>query len=602
MMLTYANGEEVCAGDIVIWLQQNSAFYQFDQPIMKVWNVAKTNDGEVVGVNLVPVDVEAPMMMLRGLIREHDPAPNAEVMQMKDVPNLYSITRWFIHPHQIQRCLGLIERIEFFIEQPSNHAQLIEQSIQQKAQQFRGIYSYYLAEMAQQARDFQRYIDLMRESAKSGYSPAMCQLGQELFIGRFLQKSLEGSFNWYREAAVKKDCIGLYELAGCYARAHGTAQDLDQSLKLLQQSVEEGCWGAALGLAAYYRFGWLNCFLVHSSYLNYGVVKDSAIHPKLAFQLYHHIITQAPETEKMVLANAYYQIAWMYQGGIGIAQDYEQCAQMYQKASDLGNIVATNNLADKYEHGLGVPQDLDMAVALYEQAAGQVVAADLSLGRMYVEGRGVAQDFEKAKAHLDVVLNARAEGIVEMQREAMSLLASCQLDSPFQTIERILADQRKYSDEQIREQISVVRNYFPLEQAESLHFKLYKLLAGRGDASAQYQLGYWYLKGFYTDINYEEAAYWIEKAAYKKDMYAETQIGYMYEKGLHYRKDLQVAEKWYNRALREVPESICPQFVEGSLNPQYLKMYESMNREALEGLGRIEAMKPKPSKWKFWKK
>ena len=122
----------------------------------------------------------------------------------------------------------------------------------------------------------------------------------------------------------------------------------------------------------------------------------------------------------------------MYQDGIGTKRDYEQCVYWYQKSADLGNPVAINNLADKYEHGLGVPLDLDMAIGLYQQVVGQVIAADLSLGRMYLEGRGVEQDFELARKYLNVVLDARIEGIDEMQAEAMQLIASFTEESPLQ--------------------------------------------------------------------------------------------------------------------------------------------------------------------------
>jgi hypothetical protein len=68
MSLQYKNGEEIREGDVVIWLNQNGEFYQFDQAIMKVWNVAKTNDGELVGINLMPPEAESPMQMLRALV------------------------------------------------------------------------------------------------------------------------------------------------------------------------------------------------------------------------------------------------------------------------------------------------------------------------------------------------------------------------------------------------------------------------------------------------------------------------------------------------------------------------------------------------------
>jgi hypothetical protein len=47
------------------------------------------------------------------------------------------------------------------------------------------------------------------------------------------------------------------------------------------------------------------------------VVSEHVIHSARAFYLYHRISSQAPETEKGVLANAYYHLGWMYQDGIG---------------------------------------------------------------------------------------------------------------------------------------------------------------------------------------------------------------------------------------------------------------------------------------------
>lgn len=602
MSLHYKSGEEIRAGDVVIWLNQSGEFYQFDQAIMKVWEVAKTNDGEVVGVNLMPPQAESPMQMLRALVRPEDPEPSSDIVKMKDVPGLYTITRWFLPIEQVSKSLGLIERIEYFSEHETGHGALILQLIRDKTEQYRGIYQYYLADQAYQEREFQLYIDFLRQSAQSGYTPAMCQLAQQLFIGGILQKSLEGSFNWYREAASKMDSIALYQLAGCYARGHGSEQDLQKSLQLLEQSSEQGCWAATLGLAAYYRFGWLTCFLVNSVYPNYGVVSEHVIHSARAFYLYHRIALQAPETEKGVLANAYYHLGWMYQDGIGTKRDYEQCVYWYQKSADLGNPVAINNLADKYEQGLGVPLDLDMAIGLYQQVVGQVIAADLSLGRMYLEGRGVEQDFELARKHLNVVLDARISGIDEMQAEAMQLIASFTEESPLQQAQHVLKNARDYSIDQINEQIRKIDSFLHMDEAKQLFFKLFLLNAQKGEASSQYQVGYWYLNGLYTEKSLEEAVYWIQKAADQKDQHAECKIGYLYEKGLYFNADLDVAQKWYERSLRKPCTSYTPEYIGEQLNPEYLKMYDRINNEALKGLVRIEEKRPKRSKWQFWKK
>lgn len=603
MTLNYVTGEEIRANDVVICLNQSGEFYQFDQPLMKIWDVAKTNDGEVVGVNLMPLSAESPMLMLRALKRPNEPEATSEPVSMKDVPGLYSITRWFLPLCNVSKCLGLVDRIEAFEEWQSGRRELIARSIQQKADLYRGIYQYYLADKAYQQREFQTYIDIVRKSAQSGYTPAMCQLGQQLFIGGILNKSLEGCFKWYREAAAKKDSIALYQLAGCYARGHGVEQDLAESLRLLEQSSYEGCWAATLGLAGYYRFGALKCFLVHPSYPNYGVITEHVIHPAKALYLYHRrIASQAPETERAPLANAYYHLAWMYQDGIGTAQDYEQAVYWYQKSSDLGNPIATNNLADKYEHGLGVPLNLDMAISLYQEVAGQVIAADLSLGRMYVEGRGLEQDFKKAKEHLNIVIDSRIEGIVEMQAEAMQLLEKITEDSPVQQAKQMLTNPNHYTVDDVNAQIRKIDSMLEIPEVKALFFKLYLLNARKGEVSSQSQVGDWYLRGLFTERNLEEAAYWIQKAADQKNYYAEYQMGYLYENGLFFNKNLNLAKKWYERALRAPSEMYHPEYINGQLNPEYLRHYQGMNSEALSGLVRIEEKIPKVSKWKFWKK
>ncbi len=86
MSLHYKSGEDIRAGDVVIWLNQSGEFYQFDQAIMKVWEVVKTNDGELVGVNLMPSQAESPMQMLRALVPPEDPELSSDIVKMGDVP------------------------------------------------------------------------------------------------------------------------------------------------------------------------------------------------------------------------------------------------------------------------------------------------------------------------------------------------------------------------------------------------------------------------------------------------------------------------------------------------------------------------------------
>lgn len=64
---------------------------------------------------------------------------------------------------------------------------------------------------------------------------------------------------------------------------------------------------------------------------------------------------------------------------------------------EQGDEVAQYNLAFMYEKGIGVVQDYQQAVFLYSMAAGQGNAdAQLNLGGMYDTGEGVDQDYAQA--------------------------------------------------------------------------------------------------------------------------------------------------------------------------------------------------------------
>jgi hypothetical protein len=69
----------------------------------------------------------------------------------------------------------------------------------------------------------------------------------------------------------------------------------------------------------------------------------------------------------------------------------------YSKAAEQGNALAQISLGAMYENGQGVAQDYQAAVAWYRKAAEQGNAdAQYNLGLKYVDGQGVAQDYQAA--------------------------------------------------------------------------------------------------------------------------------------------------------------------------------------------------------------
>jgi uncharacterized protein len=82
--------------------------------------------------------------------------------------------------------------------------------------------------------------------------------------------------------------------------------------------------------------------------------------------------------------------------------DVREAVKWYQKAAQGGEPDAQAELGHKYEHGEGVEQNLKLAAEWYRRAAEYV--PDLGgahqgrnqLGLLYLEGRGVPQDYVQA--------------------------------------------------------------------------------------------------------------------------------------------------------------------------------------------------------------
>ena len=101
-----------------------------------------------------------------------------------------------------------------------------------------------------------------------------------------------------------------------------------------------------------------------------------------------------------------------------------QAARWYRMAAEGGSSGAQYNLAILYERGLGLERDLAQAVAWYEKAAdGGEVAARRSLSALYARGVGIGRDLVKALMWLEMAAAGGLEGVDELRRalvESMS--------------------------------------------------------------------------------------------------------------------------------------------------------------------------------------
>ena len=98
-----------------------------------------------------------------------------------------------------------------------------------------------------------------------------------------------------------------------------------------------------------------------------------------------------------------------------------------------------------------------------------------------------------------------------------------------------------------------------LESAETAYlagnyetaFKEYLPLAEKGNALAQYNLGFMYGEGLGVTQDYAEALKWYHKAVAQGFAGAQTNLGFMYGEGLGVTQDDTEALKWYRKAAEQ---------------------------------------------------
>lgn len=104
---------------------------------------------------------------------------------------------------------------------------------------------------------------------------------------------------------------------------------------------------------------------------------------------YTEFLTAAKEGH----ADSQFNVALMYEQGIGIAKNEKEAVVWYDKSASQGNSAAQFNLGVLYENGRGTAIDFAKANEWYRKAAvqGDPLAIG-NLGMLYVRGQGVKEN------------------------------------------------------------------------------------------------------------------------------------------------------------------------------------------------------------------
>ena len=95
-------------------------------------------------------------------------------------------------------------------------------------------------------------------------------------------------------------------------------------------------------------------------------------------------------------ADAQFNLALMYEDGLGVPQDYKEAVRLYRLSAEQGDAKAQSNLGNNYALGEGVPQDYVSAHMWFNLSSSQGITNAVT-NRTIVEEEMSKQQIEKAQ-------------------------------------------------------------------------------------------------------------------------------------------------------------------------------------------------------------
>ncbi len=185
---------------------------------------------------------------------------------------------------------------------------------------------------------------------------------------------------------------------------------------------------------------------------------------------------------------------------------------VFRTGAAHGHTPSMRNLGLLYESGRGVAQNYAKAREWYEKAAAKGDAIAMSnLGGLYADGFGVAQDYAKAREWY------------EKAADKGNAIAMSNLGLLYESGQGVAQDYTKARE-------------------------WYEKAADKGDAIAMSNLGGLYADGRGVAQDYAKAREWYEKAADKGNAIAMNNLGFVYENGRGVAQDYAKAREWYEKA------------------------------------------------------
>ena len=382
-------------------------------------------------------------------------------------------------------------------------------------------------------RNISEAVRLYRLAAEKGYAPAQNALADIYFDGDAGETDLQKAIELYEEAAAQGNANAQYSLGMCYFTGDGVEKDMGKAWMLLTKAAHGG---------------------VESAYEPRAEVEELLTPQERA---------KWDEGRRMNPFSRQHSREdlrkWMYNNNYprGFAEPYSRNYDWRKMAADLGNAKALCDIGVDLIENPTDDDDWVRAFELFTRVAdlGEP-SAFFNVGKCLMEGIGVEVDKVRALSWFE---KARDSGYKSVQ----PLLADCYCDGI-----GCEADAEKA--------ISIYkRNLMTLEDRPKEAFlgvkcgrsekggvfycysrarRWVELLAGKGDAESQYEMGLELSLSSYQwqkEKESREAVSWFRKAAEQGHAKAENQLGECYRDGHGVEPDLSEAVRWFEKAAEQ---------------------------------------------------
>ena len=230
------------------------------------------------------------------------------------------------------------------------------------------------------------------------------------------------------------------------------------------------------------------------------------------------------------------------------AERYGEALALYSETGEQGFALAQRSIGFMYANANGVAQDLAKAVTWLRRAADRCDAdAQFALGTLYANGQGMKQSETESLRWLRIAAaqnhpDARAR-LNELAKSGATLSARDNRNN----FEAGDFTEARYAQQLLTHLDDDDVDAF-LRQDYAAVLASLRPQADQGAASAQTVLGYMYSAGLGVDQNDSIAVEWYRKAAEQDDPDAQYLLGYMHHRGFGVAMYFAQALQWYRKS------------------------------------------------------